>query len=306
MSRKRRKEITGTLLMMKQTPVYSSMKNLASCTAVGYFLLLTPAIGFSCRTTHREIPGIAFVTDDRSKTLIDVVPRKPMISTSENERISSSRRRSIIRGVLPVASLFASAIISNPLAASAGIDVSGLRVEGTPQLSSPPPPKPRSSDGVIELAGVQYTPAAMILQMAEQTASMEGMMRASASDMQGKKSRKERVEAGSQGRGPGVVSRNDLTQSVGVMVRNSKVATIAPKAAITLQTIPDYLSNKSPTTDMSFDEYLTVANKYNDAREDLRIAFENMPQEDQEEGRQIVRAIRRRDMERMAVMQRQR
>jgi len=144
----------------------------------------------------------------------------------------------------------------------------------------------------------------MILQMAEQTASMEGMMRASASDMQGK-SRKERIEAGSQGKGPGLVSRNDLTQSVAVMVRNSKIATIAPKAAITLQAIPDYLSNKSPTTDMTFDEYLTVANKYNDAREDLRIAFENMPSEDQDEGKQIVRAIRRRDMERMAAMQRQ-
>ena len=271
---------------------------------MGCFLLLTPAIGFSHRTTHRENACFSFPTDEIPTNTIGYKTPERKFPIVQDE--CGSSRRSIIRGVLPAATLVASAIVSYPLAASAGIDVSGLRVEGTPMLSSPPPPTPKSSDGVIELAGVQYTPAAMILQMAEQTASMEGMMRASASDMQGGKSRKERVEAGSQGKGPGVVSRNDLTQSVGIMVKNSKIATIAPKAAITLQAIPDYLSNKNPTADMSFDEYLTVANKYNEARENLRIAFENMSPEDQDEVKQIVRAIRRRDIERMAAMQRQR
>ena len=218
---------------------------------------------------------------------------------------SSTSRRSMIRGVLPAAFLLAPAVVSNPRVASAGIDVSGLPIEGTSKLSSPPPPSPRSSNGNIELAGVQYTPAAMILQMAEQTASMEGMMKASASDVLAQKSRKERVEAGSQGKGPGVVARGDLTQSVGIMAKNSKIATIAPQAAITLQGIPEYLSDKSPSTDMSLEEYLTVSKKYEQAREELRVAFERMSEEDQLEGRQIVRAIRKRDMERMAAMQQQ-
>ena len=214
---------------------------------------------------------------------------------------------------MPAVALFASVVVWNPSEASAGIDVSGIRVEGAPmampkqsQLSSPPPPTPANSEGVIELAGVQYTPAAMILQMAEQTASMEGMMRASASDVQGKKSRQERVEAGSKGNGPGVVTRGDLTASVGIMVKNSKIATIAPRAAITMQSIPEYLSKKNPTTDMTFDEYLTVAKKYEESREELRIAFDSMSPEDQQEGKQITRAIRRQDMERMAEMQQQR
>jgi len=212
----------------------------------------------------------------------------------------------MIRCVLPTAALFASVVVSNPSAANAGIDISGLRVEGTPKISSPAPISSSiSSNGVIELAGVKYTPAAMILLMAEQTASMEGMMKASASDVQGQKSRQERVEAGSQGKGPGVVARTDLTQSVGIMVKNSQIATIAPMAAITLQGIPGYLSKKNPITDMTFDEYLTIAKKYEEAREDLRIAFEKMSQEDQQEGKQITRAIRKRDMERMTEMQQQ-
>ncbi len=248
----------------------------------------------SCRSTkftHRSV--------SLEKTNTQDYDGRMFMITGED---CSRKRRSMIRGVLSAAVLFA----SDPNAANAGIDVSGLRVEGTPNPSSPSLPAPKSENGTsgtIELAGIKYTPAAMILQMAEQTASMEGMMKASASEMMSKKSRQERVEAGSKGTGPGVVTRGDLTQSVGIMVKNSKIATIAPQAAITLQGIPEYLSSKSPTTDMSFDEYLTVAKKYEQAREDLRVVFETMPEQDQLEGKQIVRAIRKRDMERMTEMQ---
>ena len=268
--------------------------------AVGCLLLLsTPANGFSFLKAHLQNSWFSSNTADLS------ICRENTSAPGSDGSISS--RRSMLRCVLPAATLFASVVVSNPSAANAGIDVSGLRVEGTPKISSPAPiaSSISSSNGIIELAGVKYTPAAMILQMAEQTASMEGMMKASASDVQGQKSRQERVEAGSQGKGPGVVARTDLTRSVGIMVKNSQIATIAPMAAITLQGIPDYLSKKSPTTDMTFDEYLTIAKTYEKAREDLRIAFEKMSQEDQQEGKQIARAIRKRDMERMAEMQQQ-
>jgi hypothetical protein len=261
--------------MTKKNPIHSI--NTAAFVAVGYlFLLSTPANGFSFRKAHLQKSWLSSNTADLSICCED--------TSAPGSDGSISSRRSMIRYVLPAAALFASTVVSNPSAANAGIDVSGLRVEGTPGTSSPPPIS-SSSNGIIELAGVKYTPAAMILQMAEQTASMEGMMKAFASDVQGQKSRQERVEAGSQGKGPGVVFRADLTRSEGIMVKNSQIATIAPRAAITLQGIPYYLSKKSPTTDMTFDEYLTIAKKYEEAREDLRIAFEKMSQEDQQEGK---------------------
>lgn len=290
----------------------------ATVIAAGCCLLLsTTAHGFSIRPGHPLDSWFSSITADRTRQHSETDPgQKIPIEWGEDDdddkpSPGTSRRSMVMKGFLPATSLFAVAMLSNPLVASAGIDVSGLRVEGTtrppPQLVSPPPPEPSNTNAnIIELAGVRYTPAAMMLQMAEQTASMEGMMKASATDVQLQKTRKERVEAGSQGTGPGVVTRENLTQSVGVMVRNSKIATIAPGAAITLQGIPEYLSKKPPNTDMTFDEYLTVAKKYEQARDDLKVAFETMSQEDQQEGRQIVRAIRRRDMERMAEMQQKR
>jgi len=304
------------LEMMKRTSMLSM--NIVAFVAVGCLLLLsTPANGFSFRTTVTAPGQNSWFSSSSSNTadratrcpedtnLLSGIDSSRKISIAENE--SSTSRRSILRGALTTSvvatALFASVLVSNPSAASAGIDVSGLRVQGTPKPI--PSGSTISDDGIITLAGVKYTPAAMILQMAEQTASMEGMIKASASDVQGRKTKQERIEAGSQGTGPGVVSRGDLTQSVGVMIRNSKIATIAPKAAMTLQGIPDYLSHSSAATDMTFEEYLTVAKKYEDAREDLRIAFEKMSPEEQQEGKQIARAIRQKDEERMAAFQQQ-
>lgn len=158
--------------------------------------------------------------------------------------------------------------------------------------------KPTTADGstTIDLAGLSYTPAAMMLQLAEQTASMEGMLRASASETKSL-SRVERIDAGSKGKGPGVVSRRDLLQSVDIMVNNSKVASLAPTAALTLGGIPRIVNGG--TGDMRDDEYLAVADYYKAAREDLRLAFERLEPEKQAEAKTFVRQIRAKDEERL-------
>ena len=240
------------------------------------------------------------------------------VNTDMDMNISSPRtsRRHLLSRTIPT---LVTILGAKPLKAFAKIDVTGLPVEGTATLVSPPPPKPVNPKNVIELAGIQYTPAAMILELAEQTASMEGMMRASAADLEGgtdtststgdatkqPKSKKERIDAGARGEGPGVITRNDLSQSIGYMVKNSKAEKIAPFAAMTLNGISTYLINdsnkKNAKDDMTLEDYLTVAQKYERAREDLRVEFENMSLEEQQEGKTIVRAIRRRDQERMAL-----
>uniref|UniRef100_A0A7S3VAB6 Uncharacterized protein n=2 Tax=Chaetoceros debilis TaxID=122233 RepID=A0A7S3VAB6_9STRA len=267
-----------------------------------------------------------------------------------NPAARTSRRHVISRTIPTLAAILVTTISCSPLKAVAKVDVSGLRMEGStkitsapaPSLVSPPPPKPSNPNNIIELAGVQYTPAAMILELAEQTASMEGMMRASAADIEEvdesgdsnsdsnsnsnkkrpKKLKKERIDAGARGEGPGVISRNDLSLSIRYMVKNSKAEKIAPFAAMTLNSIPSYLviddsnsnsnasfsfnkanNNKNATSniDMTLEDYLMVAQKYERAREELRLEFEKMTKEEQEEGKIIVRAIRRRDQERMAI-----
>jgi len=207
----------------------------------------------------------------------------------------------------------------------AKIDVSDLRIEGQASSSSttgkplsatvtPPPPSSSSSSSnsnndnnnnsnnkvqTIELAGISYTPAAMILQMAEQTASMEGMMRANSNEIQSGKSTKERIELGSKGQGPGVIRRQDLTRSIQIMITNSKLSLIAPKAVPILEGIPTFLNQNDGSAEMSLMEYQIVASKYEATREELRKTFEQMPPDVQQEGKQIVRAIRGKDMERM-------
>jgi len=195
-----------------------------------------------------------------------------------------SKRRGIITGII--------AALCTPSKAMAGIDVSGLRVEGARVESQ----QTADSSPTIDLAGLSYTPAAMMLQLAEQTASMEGMLRASASETKSL-SRAQRIDAGSKGKGPGVVSRRDLLQSVDIMVSNSKVASLAPTAALTLGGIPRIVNGG--TGDMRDDEYLAVADYYKAAREDLRLAFERLEPEKQAEAKTFVRQIRAKDEERL-------
>lgn len=111
----------------------------------------------------------------------------------------------------------------------------------------------------------------------------------------------QRISAGSEGRGPGVVSRDDLTKSVNVMLQSSKIASIAPAAAVTLTGIPRAV--RRGKGDMVVEEYTEVAGVYAAAREDLRKAFEAMSPEEQAGGRAIVRGLRVRDEERMLEQQ---
>jgi len=234
--------------------------------------------------------------------------------------VSKRQRRSFLyQGVLNTMALVA--IPSE--AVWAKIDVSDLRIEGQASSSSTtgkplsatviPPPSLSSSSNrkknnnnnsnnkvqTIELAGISYTPAAMILQMAEQTASMEGMMRANINDIQSGKSTKERIELGNKGQGPGVIRRQDLTRSIQIMITNSKLSLIAPKAVPILEGIPIFLNQNNGSAEMSSMEYQIIASKYEATREELRKTFEQMPPDVQQEGKQIVRAIRGKDMERM-------
>lgn len=193
----------------------------------------------------------------------------------------------------------------------AKIDVSGIRVEAamTGTVGAPLAATVTSSGSTvdtIELAGISYTPAAMILQMAEQTASMEGMMRASVQDIQSGKTTKERVENGSKGTGPGVVRRQDVTSSVRIMIANAKVSLIAPRAGAVLEEIPAFLNrnNGEAPAELSAMEYQIVAAKYAASRDEFQTAFLGLSPEAQAEGRKTVRALRAQDEQRMREQQR--
>jgi hypothetical protein len=248
--------------------------------------------------------------------------RKPRATVGT--ALEAMRRRSFVGGAA-----FSLLTAGPPLPAFAGVDVSGLRVEG--QAAAPT----GSSTGddksnTIVLAGISFTPAAMILQLAEQTASMEGMMKESAKEMTTLGlSRSERERQGSIGEGPGVISRADLVKSVDLMVQNSKMSTIAPAAAVTLTAIPRLMKQQPPAngndnngggigigigigigkgsgsgdSDLSAEEYLAVGRVYEAAREDLRKAFEAMSDEEKDGGRKIVRAIRAKDEARRREME---
>lgn len=239
--------------------------------------------------------------------------------------ISESCRRSFFKNVITRTSMIAActitatATVTMPEMALAQIDVSGLRVaplQQSEQSAAPPQSigQPISSTVTttttnklqsIELGGISYTPAAMILQIAEQTASMEGMMRYSVKDIQDGKSLQQRIENGSNGIGPGAIRRQDLIQSITVMIRNSQLQYIAPKATTILDEIPVFLNKNASDNSMSLMEYQIVASKYEQARNELKVVFDAFPIEIQTEGKQFMRNERAKDVERMKKQQQQ-
>jgi len=237
--------------------------------------------------THRVLANDAVDVDDTSICSDDA----PWSSSSPLlQPVGRTNRRTMIKTLLPLLA----ALYLTPSSASAGIDVSGLRVEGGGSSSNASTTTNNTNN--IQLAGITYTPAAMMLQMAEQTASMEGIMRESALETK-TKTKPQRIEAGSKGEGPGVVGRGDLVQSTDLMIRNSRIAEIAPVAAMTLRGIPRIVEGGKG--DMTKDEYLAVAKQYDAAREDLRRAFESMTVEEQMVGKSIVRKLRAKDEEQL-------
>jgi len=244
-------------------------------------------------------------------------------------------RRSFVSSIL--ATTTAAILWNPPTVANAQIDVSGLRVVpinqleqsiATPRSIGPPVSSTiiRNDDDTketsftssssssstrndnkkqkdiqsIELAGISYTPAAMVLQLAEQTASMEGMLRYSIRDIQDGKSVQQRIENGSKGIGPGAIRRQDLIQSIQIMIKNSQLQSIAPTATTILEEIPIFL-NKSTngsntnTNTMSIMEYQIVANKYEQARDALKQVFDTYPIETQNDGKVFMRKLRAKD-----------
>ena len=156
----------------------------------------------------------------------------------------------------------------------------------------------------IRLAGIEYTPAAMVLQMAEQTASMEGIVRQSAKEMvELKLTEQQRDERGAKNLGPGVVRREDMLRSIDVMIKNSQLTSIpgGEDAAATLRGI-QIIANAGQGA-LSADEYEQMAKQYSNAREDLSRAFQAMGPEAQAEGKAFIRGIRLRDEQRMKQME---
>lgn len=155
-------------------------------------------------------------------------------------------------------------------------------------------PAAASAKDTIELAGISFTPAAMVLQMAEQTAAMEGIMRQSAKDME-TLTAQQRDEAAARNEGPGVIGRGDMYKSVDVMIANSKLESLpnGREAAQTLRGIQ--LACKLGKGPLAQDEYVGMANQYKAAREELRRGFESMSREEQAEGKAIIRGVQMRD-----------
>lgn len=190
------------------------------------------------------------------------------------------------------------------LATAAGAHLARRSFIGAGAAAFLVPHRPASAaTAVIQLGGVSYTPAAMLLQLAEQTAAMEGIMRQSAKDIE-RLTLEQRESAGAANQGPGVVGRRDMIMSIDIMIANSKLESIpnGAEAAGTLRAIQ--LTARSGKGPLSSDEYLAMAAVYRNAREvDLRRAFEAFGPEEQAEGKAIVRKASEQDLTRMREME---
>lgn len=130
------------------------------------------------------------------------------------------------------------------------------------------------------------TSAAVILQVAENTAAMQQILMKSASDMD-ELTVQERSE---KGRPP--IGRSELKASVDLLLRNSKLATIpnAREAADTLRGVKAIADTGNGS--LQRDELTAMAKQYARAGEELQKVFEAMPAEEQAEGKAITRELR--------------
>ena len=120
-------------------------------------------------------------------------------------------------------------------------------------------------------------PAEMILDVAENTDAMEGLMRESARE----------AKAGRQPE----IKRGDMVKSVNVMLTNSELSSIgADEAARDLRRIADIARARSGP--LRSDEFLSMAKAYSDARSDLRRSFEALPRKEQMAGKANARKKR--------------
>lgn len=137
-------------------------------------------------------------------------------------------------------------------------------------------------------------PAAVVLQVAETTATLEGMMRQSVKDMDDLTDQQRK----DVGRWP-PIGRAELKGSVDVLLRNSKLATLpkGDEAAGVLGGVKLIVgSGNSP---LSKEEYLIVASQYSKARDACRAVFESFTAAQQAEAKEIVRKLQTETKERI-------
>lgn len=169
-----------------------------------------------------------------------------------------------------------------------------------PQQAPPPHLSRRALLGVgaaLGLSGVPHRaaaandpqaapPSAIILRLADSTATMEGMMMRSAEDVE-QLTVQQRIDAG---RPP--IGRVEMRQSVEVMLQASKLASLpgGGDAASTLRGVGTIAAVGQG--ELSREEYVSMAKQYQRTRDELKKVFDALPAAEQEEGQQIVRQMR--------------
>jgi len=127
-------------------------------------------------------------------------------------------------------------------------------------------------------------PAAVVLQIAETTASIQGMLMQSVKDMDDL-TEQQRKDVG---RWP-PINRNELKKSVDVLLSNSRLATMpnGSEAAGILNGVK--LTANAGSGAITRDEYIIMAKQFGQTRDALRKVFELFSEAQQAEGRAIVR-----------------
>ena len=127
-------------------------------------------------------------------------------------------------------------------------------------------------------------PSAILLRMVDTTARMEAEMTRAADDME--LSLSQRIEAG---RPP--ITREEMNYSINVLLQSSKLDTIpnAGEAADLLRGVN--LIAGGGTREITRDEFLSMATQYSRARDVVEKTFYALPEEQQEEGRRVIRKM---------------
>ena len=123
-------------------------------------------------------------------------------------------------------------------------------------------------------------PAAVILRVAEVTSYQEDLLRRAASY-----SDDDRERAGYS------FGRNQFVQSVDILLKNTNLAALpgCTVPALTLNEVRVIATQGSGA--LTTAEYLSMASRYSRARDELRVAFEAMPEKEQATGKSIVRRL---------------
>ena len=145
------------------------------------------------------------------------------------------------------------------------------------------PPRASWRRTPVMAAGDKEGDAAMLLQLVSHTAVMEGMLRQQSKDIQDCSSELERIEAGKP-----VIRREDMLQSVSVMLRNSDLAAI-PGGGEAAQALAG-VSGIAEAGDgpLSPDELVVIAVQYAVTQAELQRVFEALPLAEQDQGRAAV------------------